>query len=75
MKERAEDWVNWATCMNPQTDPLPDPWEEQLTDFQKCIMLKVFRPEKLMFAFKNYVRDHMGQFYIEAQTVTMDGIY
>jgi dynein heavy chain len=38
-------------------------------------LLKVFRPEKLMFAFKNYVRTHMGQYYVEAQTVTMDSIY
>ena len=33
MKEREEDWTNWATCMNPQEDPMPEPWEEQLTDF------------------------------------------
>jgi dynein heavy chain len=38
-------------------------------------MLKVFRPEKLMFAFKNYVRTHMGRFYVEGQNTTMEGIY
>ena len=54
---------------------MPEPWEEQLTDFQKNILLKVFRPEKLMFAFKNYVRTHMGQFYVDSQTVTMELIY
>ena len=38
-------------------------------------MLKIFRPEKIMFAFKNYVRENMGQYYVEAQTVTMEKIY
>jgi len=28
-----------------------------------------------MFAFKNYVRNHMGKFYVEGQTVTMKKIY
>lgn len=28
-----------------------------------------------MFAFKNYVRENMGQYYVEAQTVTMEKIY
>jgi dynein heavy chain len=36
------------------------------------IILKAFRPEKLMFAFQIYVRDNMGKFFIEAQNVTME---
>lgn len=75
MKENQEPWKEWATCATPEDQKLPGDWEETLTDFQKCIMLKVFRPEKLMFAFKNYVRTHMGRFYVEGQNTTMEGIY
>lgn len=46
-----------------------------ITDFQKSVLLKVFRSEKLMFAFKNYVKRHMGQFYVEGIPVTMENIY
>ncbi len=28
-----------------------------------------------MFAFKKYVRNHMGTYYVEAQTTTMESIY
>ena len=28
-----------------------------------------------MFAFKKYVIDHMGQFFVESQTATMDVVY
>ena len=75
MKENQEVWKEWATCLNPEDTNMPGDWEETLTDFQKCIILKVFRPEKLMFAFKNYVRTHMGRFYVEGQNTTMEGIY
>ena len=38
-------------------------------------MLKIFRPEKIMFAFKNYVKTHLGVFYVSAMTITMENIY
>lgn len=75
MKEDEDTWRKWATCMEPHEDKLPGAWEESLTDFQKCILLKVFRPEKLMFAFKDYVRTHMGQFYVDSMAITMEMIY
>lgn len=28
-----------------------------------------------MFAFKNYVRTHLGKFYVEGQNTTMESIY
>jgi len=65
MKENGETWKTWATCPSPEDTKMPGDWEETLTDFQKCIILKVFRPEKLMFAFKNYVRTHLGKYYVE----------
>lgn len=75
MRENEQGWNEWATSASPEDEPLPGDWQETLTDFQKCIMLKVFRPEKLMFAFKEYVRHHMGVFFTEGQAITMDTIY
>jgi dynein heavy chain, axonemal len=39
------------------------------------IVLKAFRPEKLLFAFQNYVIDEIGKFYVESPTATMEVIY
>lgn len=75
MQDNTEAWTTWATCLNPEDDKMPGEWEETLSDFQKNIMLKVFRPEKLMFAFKNYVRTHMGSYFTDSQTITMENIY
>jgi dynein heavy chain len=35
----------------------------------------VFRPEKLAFAFTDYVKDEIGQMYVEDQTITMKSIF
>jgi dynein heavy chain len=39
------------------------------------LILKVFRPEKLLYACQDYVRTMMGQFYVESIDSTMATIY
>ena len=46
-----------------------------MTNFEKLITLKAFRPEKLLFAVQNYVIDEAGKFYVENPTATMEVVY
>ena len=74
-EENEAEWTKWVNCSDPHLEKLPMEWEEKLSDFQKIILLKVFRPEKMMFSFQKYVIDHMGQFFVESQSATMDVVY
>ena len=73
--ENQEDWTTWGACEDPLNTKLPGDWEEKLSDFQKQIVIKVFRAEKLMFAFKKYVNVHMGEYYTTPMAITMDLLY
>ena len=75
MADNQDAWYEWGTCEDPLEAQLPGDWEEKLSDFQKEIMLKVYRPEKLMFAFKKYVNDNMGIFFTTPIPITMDILY
>ena len=68
-------WQEWGTCAEPHTTPLPLDWSEKLDNFARLNVLKAFRPEKLLFAFQNYVIEEMGQFFVESPAATMDVIY
>lgn len=59
----------------PHTEPLPDGWSDRLDTFERLIILKAFRPEKLLFAFQNYVISELGQFFVESPSVTMEVVY
>ena len=50
-------WEDFCICEDPLTTPLPLGFEEKLaeTPFLRMIMLKILRPEKLLFAFMEYV--------------------
>jgi len=70
-----DEWHEWATCAEPHTAKLPGEWEAKLSNFERLIVLKAFRPEKLLFAFTNYVFDEIGKFYIESPSATMEVVY
>lgn len=74
-KENNEAWLTWARSEEPHIDPLPGDWAEKISDFQKLVVLKAYRPEKIAFAFQIYVLKNMGKFFIESPSVTMDVVY
>lgn len=51
-----DTWEKWATSDAPHRTDLPLDWNKNLTAFQKLIILKAFRPEKLLYAFTDFVQ-------------------
>jgi len=45
----------------------PGQWNEKFDSFQKMIILKCLRPDKITHAMQDYVSDNMGQRFIEPQ--------
>lgn len=52
-------------CADPIQKALPDDWEKKVDIFGKMLIIKILRPEKLMFMISEYVLKNMGQFYLE----------
>lgn len=73
--DKNEAWHKWYTTENPHQEPLPGEWNESLTSFQKLIILRAFRPEKLLFGFQKFVIEQMGKFFVEAPQTGMDIMY
>jgi len=68
-------WKQWAGTAMPQDAPLPEPWQGQLNSFQKMIVLKIFREEKLVFATSKYVEEKMGRSFTESPPIMLAEIY
>jgi dynein heavy chain len=45
----------------PQDEPLPGDWDEKLDYFQKMIVIKAIRQDKVPFAIQNYVAEKIGK--------------
>lgn len=49
--------------------------ERDVGMFERLLILKIFKPEKLMFAFQRYVAHELGQSYAESPVATMDALF
>jgi dynein heavy chain len=71
----ASDWLSWIECEAPHEEPLPGQWEEKLSPFQHLLLLKCLRPEKLMFAFRDYVLLKMGETFVETASPALKDVF
>ena len=53
----------------------PEPWQSKLDDFQKIVVLKCLRADKVTNAMQLYLAKHLGQEFIEPQTAELSAIY
>ena len=71
---QAQAWRAWAACDEPQTQPLPPPWDAALGGLQRMLVLKAFREEKVIFSVKDFVAANLGQVFVESPPVVLSEV-
>ena len=65
-------WKAIFDSTTPAEQPLPDPWEQNLTPVQRLMVLRVLRPDKLVLAVQRFVLQEMGSKFVEAPPFDLD---
>ena len=68
-------WLKYAQSIDPYEEPLPGDWDKKLDQFEKMTVVKIFRPEKIMFGLSSYVKNFIGEYYLEIPSIKMSAIY
>ncbi|CAI8001099.1 Dynein heavy chain 7, axonemal, partial [Geodia barretti] len=63
--EQLGGWKSYYDDKEPHKAAIPAPWGEKLTDFQKMIVLRCLRPDKVVPLMTSFVSRHLGQKFIE----------
>ncbi|KAK9823491.1 hypothetical protein WJX72_003121 [[Myrmecia] bisecta] len=71
--ERA--WRAWWADPEPHAVPFPAGWSARLTRFQRLLLVKVLREEKLQFACQRYIEDTLGKAFTEPAPWNLDDIF
>ncbi|XP_049878805.1 dynein axonemal heavy chain 1-like [Pectinophora gossypiella] len=66
---------NYYDAMNPHRLPLPKPLDSQLDTFQKLLILKCLRPDKLIPGLQDYVVHGLGARFVEPQPADLAALY
>jgi len=67
-KSFESDLVSWHSYFNdkePQKATLPSPWDKKLNDFQKMIILRCMRPDKVIPLVIEFVKIKLGEKFVE----------
>ena len=73
--KNSDQWKVLFDSTNPQDLPLPEPYNSKLDIFQKIIVIKSIRPDKVIPAIQNYVSLTMGEKFIVAPTFDLSKCY
>ena len=61
--------------IEPHKERLPDAWHARLDSFQRIIVLKCLRPDKVTNAMQDFVAENIGQRFIEPQTADLHQVF
>ncbi|ETO33001.1 dynein heavy chain [Reticulomyxa filosa] len=59
----------------PHEESLPGEWDKKLNDFQKLIVVRTLRPDKMNIALQAFISKHLGQIFIEPPPFDLQGSY
>ena len=63
-------WRKWLKDEKAEESDMPKS-QSKLTEFQKLLIIKALRPDRITSAITNYIREKMGDKYIESTTFDM----
>ncbi|XP_066917361.1 dynein beta chain, ciliary-like [Clytia hemisphaerica] len=64
----AKRWKKFIESECPEKEKFPQEWKNK-TSLQKLCMLRAFRPDRMIYAIKNYVEEQLGTKYVEGRSI------
>ncbi|XP_072136530.1 dynein axonemal heavy chain 12 isoform X2 [Mobula birostris] len=59
------EWHKIYESKEPHNEPLPSPWDQNINELQKMIILRMLRPDKIIPAVINFVTEKLGKRFVE----------
>ena len=75
LSKESDAWRAYFESDSPQTAPLPGSWQGKCTAFQRLLLLKTFRPEKVAFGTVEFVASELGESYKEPPPFDLQSTY
>lgn len=74
-QENTEDWEEFGSSDHILDMRVPCDFHRILSPFMKLILYKIFRPDKLLFAISDYIRENIGEKFASLPPCEMKDLY
>lgn len=68
-------WEALFKAESPQDLSIPGKWDSILSNFQKLLLRKALRPDKLSYCLRNFVSQELGQTFIEPPHFDLQAVF
>jgi len=77
MQSESEEWLAWFDNAEPENlnTKLPGDYQKSLTVFERLILLRAMRPDRMISALSNWVGDTMGKGFVQQKPFDMADTY
>ncbi|KAI3386968.1 hypothetical protein SNEBB_010455 [Seison nebaliae] len=73
--ELKEQWKEVYDSLNPESATYPDPYQGNFNEFQRLMILRVLRPDKVVPAIQEFVKVKIGEKFIEPPPFDLNRCY
>lgn len=75
MEKHGKEWKKWYDYERPETETLPEGYTK-LNSFQILLLLRVFRPDRVINGVKKYIQDIYGNSnYVQPPIINYEKIF
>ena len=73
-EQHGKEWTEWYRNTEPEKGFLPSEWESRLNDFQKMIIVRALRPDRVSFKAHSFVSANLGAKFTEPPVLDMQSV-
>ncbi|KAL4164616.1 hypothetical protein KRP22_004480 [Phytophthora ramorum] len=75
MRSDSEEWREWCDAEKPEVKPLPGQYKTSVTPVQLLHIVRVLRPDRMIFALRSYLSDTFGKQMVQQPPFDMEAAY
>ncbi|XP_056113379.1 dynein axonemal heavy chain 10 [Rhinichthys klamathensis goyatoka] len=75
IEKNPEEWKKWYDLDAPEQASFPMKYKESLTPFQKLLLIRCFRLDRVYRAVSDYVTLTMGEKYVQPPVISFEAIF
>ncbi|KAE9123159.1 Dynein alpha chain, flagellar outer arm [Phytophthora fragariae] len=75
MRSDSEEWREWCDAEKPELKPMPGQYKTSITPIQLLHIVRVLRPDRMIFALRSYLGDTFGKQMVQQPPFDMEAAY
>ncbi|KAJ7549736.1 hypothetical protein O6H91_07G065700 [Diphasiastrum complanatum] len=73
--QNVSKWKVFFKTSEPHNSPLPSVWDSVVDSFQRLLLMKIIREEKLVFAIEMYIKEKLGKKFIGTSPLQLEEVF